>query len=201
MNPFPTEDGWQFYDTSKTSAEIVTGLYQAIYEAAKKHHTLIMGCNTIGHLGAGLMQLQRTGDDTSGITWERTKKMGVNTLAFCLPQHGTFFDVDADCVGITGSIPWSLNRQWADVVAESGTSLFVSAKPGVLTAEENEELHQIMLKASRQDHHKIPLDWEETDCPEVWGDEEEEVEYNWYEEAGPVAKGNDQLYHAYIPLS
>ena len=41
----------QFYDTSKTSAEIVTGLYQAIYEAAKKHHTLIMGCNTIGHLG------------------------------------------------------------------------------------------------------------------------------------------------------
>lgn len=201
MNPFPTEDGWQFYDTSKTSAEIVTGLYQAIYEAAKKHHTLIMGCNTIGHLGAGLMQLQRTGDDTSGITWERTKKMGVNTLAFCLPQHGTFFDVDADCVGITGSIPWSLNRQWADVVAESGTSLFVSAKPGVLTAEENEELHQLMLKASRQDHHKIPLDWEETDCPEVWGDEEEEVEYNWYEEAGPVAKGNDQLYHAYIPLS
>ena len=197
----PTEDGWQFYDTSKTSAEIVTGLYQAIYEVAKKHHTLIMGCNTIGHLGAGLMQLQRTGDDTSGITWERTKKMGVNTLAFCLPQHGTFFDVDADCVGITGSIPWSLNRQWADVVAESGTSLFVSAKPGVLTAEENEELHQIMLKASRQDHHKIPLDWEETDCPEVWGDEEEEVEYNWYEEAGPVAKGNDQLYHAYIPLS
>ena len=48
---------------------------------------------------------------------------------------------------------------------------------------------------------EFPLDWEETDCPEVWGDEEEEVEYNWYEEAGPVAKGNDQLYHAYIPLS
>ena len=51
MNPFPTEDGWQFYDTSKTSAEIVTGLYQAIYEAAKKHHTLIMGCNTIAIWG------------------------------------------------------------------------------------------------------------------------------------------------------
>ena len=127
--------------------------------------------------------------------------MGVNTLAFCLPQHGTFFDIDADCVGIMGPIPWNLNRQWADVVAESGTSLFVSAKPGVLTAEENEELHQIMIKASRQDHHKIPLDWEETDCPEVWGDEEEEVEYNWYEEAGPVAKGNNHLFHAFIPLS
>ena len=38
-------------------------------------------------------------------------------------------------------------------------------------------------------------------CKAYISDEEEEVEYNWYEEAGPVAKGNDQLYHAYIPLS
>ena len=201
MNPFPTEDGWHFYDTKKTTAEIVVGLYQAIREVAKKHNTLIMGCNTIGHLGAGLMEMQRTGDDTSGITWERTRMMGVNTLAFCLPQHRTFFDIDADCVGITGSIPWNMNRQWADLVAESGTSLFVSAKPGVLTEEEKEDLHQIMIKASRQDHHKVPLDWEYTDCPEVWGDGEEVVEYNWYEEEGTYAKGNDCLYHRYIPLS
>lgn len=202
MNPFPTQDGWHFYDTSKTSAEIVLDLYQAIYDVAAKHQALVLGCNTIGHLGAGLMHMQRTGDDTSGINWERTKKMGVNTLAFCLPQHGTFFDVDADCVGITGSIPWDLNKQWADVVAESGTSLFVSAKPGVLTEEEKEDLRQIMAKASKQEVHKIPLDWEYTDCPEVWGDEEEEVEYNWYEEAGSVARArNNQLYYSYVPLS
>ena len=87
------------------------------------------------------------------------------------------------------------------MLLQSPEPLCLSQQNQGLTAEENEELHQIMLKASRQDHHKIPLDWEETDCPEVWGDEEEEVEYNWYEEAGPVAKGNDQLYHAYIPLS
>ena len=55
MNPFPTSDGWSFYDKSKTSAEIVVELYRAIYETAKEYHVMILGCNTIGHLGAGLM--------------------------------------------------------------------------------------------------------------------------------------------------
>ena len=58
MNPFPTSDGWSFYDKSKTSAEIVVELYRAIYETAKEYHVMILGCNTIGHLGAGLMQMQ-----------------------------------------------------------------------------------------------------------------------------------------------
>ena len=201
MNPFPTSDGWSFYDKSKTSAEIVVELYRAIYETAKEYHVMILGCNTIGHLGAGLMHMQRTGDDTSGKTWERTKMMGVNTLAFCLPQHGTFFDIDADCVGIMGNIPWKLNSQWADLVTRSGTSLFVSAKPGVLNETEKEELHQMMLKASLQEEHKIPVDWEYTDCPELWADENEEIEYNWYEEAGPETRGNSCHYYRYIPLS
>lgn len=201
MNPYPTQDGWSFYDKSRTSAEIVKGLYEAIYEVAKKYDALVLGCNTIGHLGAGLMHMHRTGDDTSGFTWERTRRMGVNTLAFCLPQHRTFYEIDADCVGITGKIPWEMNRQWADVIAESGTSLFVSAKPGVLTEEQKEELHQIMLKASLQKKHKIPADWEYTDCPEIWEDQEERIEYNWYEEAGTDTRGNTYQYYRHIPLS
>ena len=201
MNPYPVQDGWSFYNPELTSAEVVKLLYEAIYKTAAKYNTLIIGCNTIGHLGAALMHMQRTGDDTSGVTWERTRVMGVNTLAFCLPQHGTFYEIDADCVGIMGPIPWKLNRQWADLVAKSGTPLFVSAKPGLLGEEEKEELHQIMLEASEQKRHLIPVDWEDTDCPEIWRDEEGEVEYNWYEEAGTNAKGNILRYYAYIPLS
>lgn len=201
MNPYPTQDGWSFYDKGMTSAEVVKLLYGKIYETAAKYDTMILGCNTIGHLGAGLMHMQRSGDDTSGITWERTRVMGVNTLAFCLPQHGAFYEIDADCVGIMGNIPWSLNRQWAEAVAKSGTPLFVSAKPGLLSEEEKEELHQIMLEASEQEAHYIPLDWEYTDCPEIWGDGREKIEYNWYEEAGTCAKGNTLKYFAYIPLS
>ena len=97
---------WHFYDQTKTSAEIVKMLYQEVYGASRSNDAVIIGCNTIGHLGAGLMHLNRTGDDTSGRIWERTRRMGVNTLAFRLPQHNAFYHIDADCVGIFGMIPW-----------------------------------------------------------------------------------------------
>lgn len=201
MNPLITTDGWHFYDRHKTSAEIVKLFYEGVLEASKKKNALTIGCNTIGHLGAGLMHINRTGDDTSGLNWERTRRMGINTLAFRLPQHGTFYHVDADCVGIAGNIPWELNRQWADVLAESGTPLFVSAKPGLLSEEEKEELRQIMLKASTQECHKIPADWEDTDCPEEWTDENSTIIYHWYEKGGQRLAGKPEKYTAYIPLS
>lgn len=201
MNPLVTVDGWHFYDRSKTSAEIVIHLYEEIYKASRVNNAIIIGCNTIGHLGAGLMQINRTGDDTSGINWERTRRIGVNTLAFRLPQHETFYHVDADCVGIAGNIPWELNRQWADAIAQSGSPLFVSAKPGLLTEEEKEDLHQIMLIASEQKVHKVPLDWEDTDCPEIWGESDDIITYNWYETTGAKFASKEEKYSVYIPIS
>jgi len=201
MNPFVTEDGWHFYNKQKTSAEIVRQLYEGIYEASKPSNAIILGCNTIGHLGAGLMQMNRTGDDTSGLTWERTRRMGINTLAFRLPHHNTFYHVDADCVGIAGKIPWELNRQWADVIAQSGTPLFVSAKPNLLNAGQQKELHQIMLMASEQKCSKVPTDWQETDCPEVWEGDGSAVTYHWYEDEGAHLKSKTEKYAAYIPIA
>lgn len=189
---------WHFYDQTKTSAEIVKMLYQEIYDASRSNNAVIIGCNTIGHLGAGLMHLNRTGDDTSGRIWERTRRMGVNTLAFRLPQHNTFYHIDADCVGIFGMIPWEKNRQWADVLAKSGTPLFVSAKPGVLNPEEFEELHQIMLRASEQEEHFVPLDWEEIDCPEVWGENGETITYDWFDNEGPTMDAAVEYYNAKV---
>lgn len=184
MNPLAAEDGWSFYDRHRTSAEVVKLFYETVADAAKESGALILGCNTIGHLGAGLMHISRIGDDTSGYEWKRTRRMGINSLAFRLVQHGTFFHVDADCVGIMGKIPWEMNRQWAKVVALSGTPLFVSAKPGILSQEEQEELRQIMLTASGQKRHMIPLNWEDSDCPELWGEGEDTAAYHWYEESG-----------------
>ena len=136
--PWLASGKWSFHDTGRTSAEVVKSLYTAILEAAGD--ALILGCNTIGHLGAGLMHLSRIGDDTSGISWERTRKMGINTLAFRLCQHRTFFDVDADCLGVTGKIPWAQNRQWAELLAQSGTPFLASIKPGIFSASEFEEV-------------------------------------------------------------
>ena len=187
MNPLMTaEADWHFYDESLTSAEIVKVLYKGILEACKETNTLVLGCNTIGHLGAGYMHINRTGDDTSGVDWERTRKMGINTLAFRLPQHRKFYEVDADCVGIDSGIDWYFNKQWADLLAESGTSLFVSARPGLLNDEEFKELQDIMKVASTQEHHLIPMDWEDTDCPMKWEDKENKIvrNYHWYEDCG-----------------
>ncbi len=184
MSPLVTDGGWSFHDRSKTSAEIVRGFYQAIHDVCSRYGTVVLGCNAVGHLGAGLMESNRTGDDTSGLGWERTRSVGVNTLAFRLMQNGTFFEADPDCVGITGAIDWKYNRQWADVVARSGASLFVSAKPGVLTEEEGGELREILKMASEHSRRAVPADWLLTDCPEVWQDGDTRIRYEWYPEDG-----------------
>lgn len=184
MQPFMTEGGWHFYDRSKTSAEIVVNFYREILDSAEPTNTLILGCNTIGHLGAGLMHMNRTGDDTSGLLWERAVRFGVNTLAFRMPQHRAFYDVDADCVGITEKIPWKYNRMWGELLGNSGTSLFVSVKPNVLTEKEEKELAEYMANGSRQQFIAEPLDWEETTLPQQWKIGDKTFYYDWYEDTG-----------------
>lgn len=205
MSPLVTDDGWHFYDDSLTSAEVVKLLYKAILDAsveASNGETLILGCNTIGHLGAGYMHINRTGDDTSGVIWERTRFMGVNTLAFRLPQHGKFYEIDADCVGIDGGILWSMNKQWADVLAQSGTPLFISVRPNILDETEKQELHEILKVASKQEHHVIPVDWEETTCPEYWQDKKYNInrQYQWFEETGLKFNSNSIRYQTFLAM-
>lgn len=206
MSPLVTDDGWHFYDDSLTSAEVVKLLYKAILDAsveASNGETLILGCNTIGHLGAGYMHINRTGDDTSGVDWERTRFMGVNTLAFRLPQHGKFYEIDADCVGIDGGISWSMNKQWADVLAQSGTPLFISVRPNILDETEKQELHEILKVASKQEHHVIPVDWEETTCPEHWQDKDHDIDckYQWFEETGLKFNPNTIRYQSFLSMT
>ena len=206
MSPLVTDDGWHFYDDSLTSAEVVKLLYKAILDAsveASNGETLILGCNTIGHLGAGYMHINRTGDDTSGVDWERTRFMGVNTLAFRLPQHGKFYEIDADCVGIDGGISWSMNKQWADVLAKSGTPLFISVRPNILDETEKQELHEILKVASKQEHHVIPVDWEETTCLEHWQDKDHDIDckYQWFEETGLKFNPNTIRYQTFLSMT
>ncbi len=161
-----------FADRTKTTAEIVKGLYRTIYEAAEGRAE-ILGCNCVGHLGVGYMHLNRTGDDTSGRDFSRTRRMGVNTLAFRMPQHGVFYDVDADCVGITERIPWEQNEAWLKLLALSGTPLFVSVAPDLPTDEQNEVIAKYLADASERTEIAVPLDVLNYTTPERWriGDE------------------------------
>lgn len=177
------KDGWSFYNRNKTTAEIILDFYRVIYNASKGR-AIVLGCNVIGHLAAGFVHLNRTGDDTSGREWERVRKYGVNALAFRMLHHEAFFLADADCVGIMGEIDWDMNREWMTAVANSGTPLFVSPKPNVMSSAQLEELKQAYKINSVQQDELIPLDWMENVTPEKWLLNGKEKQFNWYEKTG-----------------
>jgi alpha-galactosidase len=178
MGPDVTDRGWHFNDRTKTTAEIVVDLYRTIRTAAGD--AALIGCNTIGHLAAGLVEAQRIGDDTSGREWSRTRKMGVNALAFRIAQHNTFFAADADCVPVTSAIAWNLTTQWLDLVARSGTALFVSVDPAVIQPEQKPALQAAFAAAARVQEPGTAIDWMDTTIPETWRLDGKPVRYNWY---------------------
>ena len=177
-----TNPGWHFADQSRTTAEIAVGLFQAIRRGAGE--AVIIGCNTFSHLTAGLFELQRTGDDTSGLEWERTRKMGVNTLAFRMPQHNAFYACDADCVGLTTQVPWRLNRQWLELLSASGTPLFVSPAPEALGAEQTSALRQAFARAAQAQPTGEPLDWLNLTTPREWKLMDKPVTFDWFSPVG-----------------
>ncbi len=169
-------DGWHFYDKTKTNAEIVLDLYRLIKDAADDMY--IIGCNTVSHLCAGLVQINRTGDDTSGREWDRTKKMGVNTLAFRLAQNEAFYMCDADCVGILEDyIPWEKNKQWLHLLSYSNTPLFVSCSDK-LTHEQKNDLTQA-YRVNQTNHTFRPIDIFENRTPSEWEIDGKTVKYSW----------------------
>ena len=157
----------EFADKTKTTAEIIKNLYQTIRDAAGDDIAII-GCNTISHLSAGYFEIQRTGDDTSGVDWARTKKYGINTLAFRMPQHNAFYAADADCVGITRKLDWNINRRWLDVLAKSGTPLFISIGDDAFTDEVKADITAAFKLAVSCETVSRPVDWMENIIPEVW---------------------------------
>ncbi|MBL8026245.1 MAG: hypothetical protein JNL74_07530 [Fibrobacteres bacterium] len=169
---------WSFSDSSRTTAEIIRQLYQTLRDAAGQ--AVIIGCNTVGHLGAGLFEIQRTGNDTSGLEWEKTRRMGVNTLAFRMPQHDTFFTADADCVGLTKKISWQLNKEWLNLLAKSGTALFVSFEPEMIGSEQRKALKESFSLAAIPQQPIEPLDWMDNICPTEWRSETELISNNWF---------------------
>ena len=176
-----TRPGWHFFDRSRTTAEIILDLYRALRRGAGDR-TLLLGCNTVSHLAAGIFEIMRTGDDTSGVEWARTRKMGVNTLAFRMPQNGTFYASDADCAGITGKIDWELNRQWIGLLAVSGTPLFLSVDPEAVTGEQKEYLREAIQTWLSVKREAVPLDWMDTACPEEWDTDKGRMTFSFPED-------------------
>lgn len=172
-----TASDWKMNDVTKTNAEIIFNFYKIIREAAGEMY--IIGCNTISHLSAGLFEINRIGDDTSGNEWERTRKMGVNTLAFRGVQQGTFYAADSDCVGLTKKISWERNKQWMSLVAQSGTPLFISGQPDAVGQEQKAAIKESFKIASQNLPVAEPLDWLENPLPKKWKLNNKVENFNW----------------------
>lgn len=164
-----------FKDRRYTSAEMV----HRLYEAMARESNMIIGCNTLSHLSAGVFEIMRTGDDTSGRVWERTRRMGINTLAMRMHQHKAFYECDADCVGITDKIDWRYNEQWLDLLANSGTPLFISADPRHTNSEHQKSIKKAFEISAVQQKSAVPLNWQSNTAPSIWDCQHGNKRYSW----------------------
>lgn len=169
-------EDWAWQDRSTTNAQAITGVYRVIRDSAAG--AVLLGCNTVGHLGAGLMHLSRIGDDISDRRFDRTMLMGVNALAFRLAQHNRFFAVDADCAPVTGAAA-EMNRQFLALLARSGTPLFYSADPAAADDSLRALLRAALAPGAVQDAVARPLDWLDNSIPARWEVDGEEITFAW----------------------
>jgi alpha-galactosidase len=182
MGASPSQGNWHFNNRTLTNAEIVTLLYTRLRSSCGEDR-VILGCNTIGHLSVGLFDASRTGDDVSGREWERTRRTGVNTLAFRLPQHKTFFTLDPDCIPFTPDLPWSMSRQWLQAVANSGTVLLVSADSRAMGKEQLDAMREAFELCAHRPNSQ-PLNWIDSRTPSAWRSSAGTETYNWILEEG-----------------
>lgn len=130
-------------------------------------------------------------DDTSGNNWSRTKALGINTLAFRLCQNNAFYKVDADCVGILeDKIDWKLNKQWLELLAKSGSPLFVSAQPSALTDEMKKDLKEAFAINSVQENVAVPLGRLYNNSPQKWMIDGEVREFDFVMDDYPALLSN-----------
>jgi alpha-galactosidase len=179
MGGEPVLPSRRFADGSVTTAEILLRLFGAIREAAAE--TIVLACNTPTHLSAGLFEICRIGDDTSGREWKRTRTMGVNALGFRICHHGTFYAADGDCVGLTQQVPWAKNKQWMQLLAGSGTPLFISAELAALGAEQKSAVKESFRLAAQRLPVGEPLDWLDNPFPASWLLNGQKTAFAWEE--------------------
>ena len=179
LNPIKCTTMAPMYDKTKTNAQIIRDLYQTMQDGA--NGTVVIGCNTIGHLVAGIHEAQRVGNDTSGKVYEWTFRNGVHSM-MRMPQNDTFFKLDADCAAFTEKVPVDLNLDFMEAMAIAGTVTFASVTPGLLKEKELQRMSDILKIAAniKPEENAIPVDWDRTAAPAEFLYKGDIKAYDWY---------------------
>ncbi len=168
----------KLYDNSITTCMALKKLYNTIQQNAGG--AVVIGCNTINHLSAGIHQVQRASDDTSGNHWALSRRNGVHCLVR-LPQNGTFFQHDPDCAAFTHRVDHDINLDFLEACAITGATAIASVTPGCLTKERIKRIHGIYRTASIGGLGAIPSRWIGNDEPNRFETPDgKEYIYDWY---------------------
>lgn len=87
-------------------------------------------------------------------------------------------------------IDWKLNKQWMDLLARSGSPLFVSLQPKALTEEMKKDLAEAFECNSVQEDLAEPLDWQYNNSPQRWNINGQLTEYDFVMDSYPVLLNN-----------
>jgi alpha-galactosidase len=181
-SPFPlhaTQEGWRFSDHRLTTAEVLRNLYAQIREAA--HGRVVLAASdTMGHLTAGQVHVQRISDSAGRERWLLPHIVAVNALAFRGFHHGALYAAEADPVALERWRPWELGEQWLRLLAASGTPCFVAPGDEPLDRPRQGALRSAFAQASRQLPLAEPLDWLATTSPGRWKLGNETASFDWY---------------------
>ena len=191
-------DGLRWRDESRTTAEVMLDIYRTIREAAGDG-MVVIGCNAVNHFVPGLFEIQRTGRDTSGWSWQKTAECGVNALGMRSFMNGTFYAADPDCVGLAkeGAVPWGKNREWLDAIARSKSPLFISWKRSLATPEVRAAFREAFAEVCRPGKAGEPIDWQAEELPSKWKFETGEKSYDWFSAGslGSYVHGRRELFN------
>ncbi len=168
----------KFFDKSKTSATVMKNLYKAIQEGAGDSE--VIGCNVIGHLSAGIHSSQRVGADTSGRSFEWTRRDGINCV-MRLPQNDTFFNVDPDCAAFTEKVSAEANLDFLEMCALTGMATLASVTPETLTQSELNRINQIFKIADENQCRYQIINYDKNANPEefISSDGKQIRRFNW----------------------
>lgn len=174
------KDGdWHFYNKGITNCTMLKNLYKTIQKAADGAD--VIGCNTVGHLTAGIHSVQRVSDDTSGHYFEYTRLSGCASY-IRLPQNETFFSFDPDCAAFTSQVPVKENLDFLEVAAITGSTTLASVTPGILKGDDLKRVRRIYKIASEGGINAIPTDWLAHNTPSRFEtDDGKKFHYDWYE--------------------
>ena len=168
----------QPFDKSKTNATIIKNLYKAIQSGAGDAD--VIACNAVGHLCAGIHSTYRTGNDTSGRSFEWTRRHGINTV-MRLPLNDTFYRADPDCAAFTERVDASINLDFLEMCAITGMTTLASVTPGILNEQEMKRINSIYLLADKDETRYGISNYDKTANPNIFvsNDGKQSRDFDW----------------------